>query len=174
MASSEMVIVARRVPVAVGVNVTLMVQFDPAATLDPQLSVCEKSPALLPVTEILEMFRSAFPVFVRVADLTALFVPTDWFPKEMLVGETLATVDVPVPESATVCGLPAAPSVIVRVAARLPLAEGLKVTLMAQLAPAATLDPQLLDCAKLLELLPVTAMLAMVKSALPVFVRVTV
>jgi hypothetical protein len=92
----------------------------------------------------------------------------------MLVGETLATVEVPVPERATVCGLPAAPSVIVSVAARLPLTEGVKVRLMAQLAPAATLEPQLLVWAKLLELAPVTAMLAMLKSALPVFVRVIV
>jgi hypothetical protein len=71
------VIVARRVPVAVGVNVTLIVQFDPAATIDPQLLVCEKSPAFVPETDILGTFISAFPVFVRVADLTVLPVPTD-------------------------------------------------------------------------------------------------
>jgi hypothetical protein len=72
-----MVIVALRVPVVVGVNVTLMVQFDPAATIGPQLLTCEKSPALVPETWILETFISAFPEFVRVADLTVLPVPTD-------------------------------------------------------------------------------------------------
>jgi hypothetical protein len=92
----------------------------------------------------------------------------------MLVGETLATVEVPVPERATVWGLPAAPSVIVSVAVRLPLADGLKVTLIAQLAPATTLDPQLLLWAKLLALEPVTTMLVMLKFALPVLVKVTV
>ena len=59
------------------------------------------------------------------------------------MGDTLATVVVPVPESATVCGLPAAPSVIVIEAERLPVLEGVKVTLMVQLALAATVDPQL-------------------------------
>ena len=61
----------------------------------------------------------------------------------MLVGDTLATVVVPVPESSTVCGLPAAPSVIVIEVERFPVLEGVKVTLMVQLALAATVDPQL-------------------------------
>ena len=44
---------ADRVPVAVGVNVTLIVQLAPAATLEPQLLVCAKSPGLVPVIEML-------------------------------------------------------------------------------------------------------------------------
>jgi hypothetical protein len=57
-------------------------------------------------------------------------------------------------------------------AVRVPLAPGLKVTLMAQLAPAATLEPQLLDWAKSAALAPETAMLVRLKSALPELVRV--
>jgi hypothetical protein len=59
-------------------------------------------------------------------------------------------------------------------AARLPAAEGVKVTLIVQLAPAATLDPQLLVCAKSPALEPKTAMLVMLKVELPELVRVTI
>jgi hypothetical protein len=65
-------------------------------------------------------------------------------------------------------------SVTVTAAAKEPLAAGVKVTLMAQLAPAATLDPQLLLCAKSLGLAPVSAMLVMLRDAVPVFFRVAV
>ena len=81
--------------------------------------------------------------------------------------------DVPVPERLTDWGLPVALSVMAMVAARLPLAEGVKVTLMVQLAPAATLDPQLLVWEKSLALAPKTATLLMFKDALPELVRVT-
>lgn len=48
---------------------------------------------------------------------------------------------VPVPESATVCGLPVALSVIVTIADRAPAVVGAKVTVIVQFAPAATLVP---------------------------------
>lgn len=50
----------------------------------------------------------------------------------------------PVPVSETVCGLPAAPSVTLTLAVRVPLAVGVKVTLIEHEAPAATDDPQVL------------------------------
>jgi hypothetical protein len=62
----------------------------------------------------------------------------------------------------------------VTAAVRVPLAAGLKVTLIAQLAPAATLEPQLLDWVKSPALAPDTAMLLTLKSALPELVRVIV
>jgi len=55
-----------------------------------------------------------------------------------------------------------------------PLAEGLKVTLIVQLAPAATELPQLLVSTKLLALEPETARLVMLRAALPELVRVIV
>lgn len=64
-------------------------------------------------------------------------------------------------------------SVMARVAARLLLADGVKVTLMVQLAPAATEVPQLLVWAKSPALVPETAMLLTLKAALPELVRVT-
>ena len=54
----------------------------------------------------------------------------------------------PVPVSATDCGEPAALSVTVMDPVRAPVAVGVKVTLMAQDAPAATEEPQVLVCAK--------------------------
>ena len=81
---------------------------------------------------------------------------------------------VPVPVRVIDCGLPVALSVRARAAVRDPLAAGLKVTLIVHLAPAATLDPQLLVCEKSLEPVPVIPMLVMLKAALPVLLRVTV
>src|SRR5205823_1091657 len=60
--------------------------------------------------------------------------------EDPVAGATVKSV--PVPESATVCGLPGALSVIVSVPMREPSAVGVNVTLTAQLAPAATLGPQ--------------------------------
>jgi hypothetical protein len=54
----------------------------------------------------------------------------------------------PVPVRATVCGLPPPPSVTETSAVRRPLAVGLKVTVIVQLAPAATLVPQVLVSVK--------------------------
>ena len=58
------------------------------------------------------------------------------------------------------------------VAVRVPVATGLKVTLIAQLDPAATLDPQLLVWAKSLASVPETATLVTLKSVLPELVKV--
>ena len=94
-------------------------------------------------------------------------------PKARLEGETDATGVAPVPERLTECGLPVALSEIVSDAVRLPLAEGLKVTLIAQAAPAVTLEPQLFVCVKSLAFVPETAIEEMLKSAVPESVRVT-
>jgi hypothetical protein len=99
-------------------------------------------------------------------------VPTTWLAKVRLVGEMLTAGAVPVPVRLTLCGLPAALSVRVIAAVRVPLAAGVKVTLIVQLAPAATLDPQLLVWAKSLALVPVTARLEMLNPALPELFRV--
>jgi hypothetical protein len=50
----------------------------------------------------------------------------------------------PVPDSGTFCGLPPPRSVIDTFADRVPVAVGVKVTLIEQLAPFATLLPQVL------------------------------
>ena len=68
--------VALRVPDADGVNVTLMLQLPPAATLEPQLLVSAKSEALLPVSVTLVRVSVAEPVLVSVTVWAALAVFT--------------------------------------------------------------------------------------------------
>ncbi len=62
-----------RDPPALGVNVTLIVQFAPAASEEVQLVVSPKSPR----AEILVMLRIALPEFASVTALAALVVPTN-------------------------------------------------------------------------------------------------
>ena len=66
VASSATVSVPLRVPVAVGANVTLIVQLDPAPRLEPQLFVCPKSPLLAPVNVMLVKFNTTPLVLERV------------------------------------------------------------------------------------------------------------
>jgi hypothetical protein len=95
-------------------------------------------------------------------------------PKLRLLEERLTTGLTPVPERVTVCGLPEALSLRVRAAVKDAALAGVKVTLMLQLPPAATLPPQLLLCAKSLGLVPASARLLMLKAALPVLLKVRV
>jgi hypothetical protein len=73
-ALSEIETVAERPPVVVGLNVTAMVQLAPPATLDPQVLVCEKSPAFVPVTPMLVMAKLLLPVLDSVTDFVLLAV----------------------------------------------------------------------------------------------------
>ena len=66
VALSVTVRVPVRVPPAVGVNVTLMVQVSPAATLAPQLFVCPKSPLLVPVNVMLVSVNAVLWALVSV------------------------------------------------------------------------------------------------------------
>ncbi len=81
------------------------------------------------------------------------------------------------PERPTLCGLPEALSATERLAVRVPVAEGVKVPEMVQLAPAASvlgLTGQVLVCAKSAALVPVRLMPVIESAAVPVLVRVTV
>ena len=95
-------------------------------------------------------------------------------PKATEVAERPTMEVVPVPERLTDCGLPVALSVMLMEAERFPLADGVKVTSMEQLDPAATLEPQLLVWLKLLALVPDTATLEMFRSADPESLKVMV
>jgi hypothetical protein len=75
---------------------------------------------------------------------------------------------VPVPLREAVCGLPAALSVNVTVPVALPEMVGARVTLIMQFAPAASVEPQLLVCAKF----ALAAILVMVSVAVPELVSV--
>jgi len=67
---------ALRVPVAVGLNVTLIVQLVPAARLAPQVWVWVKSPLLVPVMAMPLMLSAALPALERVIDCATLLAPT--------------------------------------------------------------------------------------------------
>jgi hypothetical protein len=81
---------ALRVPDAEGVRVTLMVQFEPAPTLDPQLLVWLKSLGLTPEIAILVMLNDELPGLVSVTVWALLVTSTDWFANAKLAGETAA------------------------------------------------------------------------------------
>ena len=66
VALSATVNVPLRVPVAVGVKVTLIVQFAPAATEAPQLLVWAKSPLFVPAMVMLVIVSAVLWEFVRV------------------------------------------------------------------------------------------------------------
>ena len=73
VALSEMVSEPERAPAAVGVKVTVSVQEAFAATLVPQLLVCEKSPEAV----ALLIVRAEVPVFFSVTVCDALAVVTN-------------------------------------------------------------------------------------------------
>ena len=75
----------------------------------------------------------------------------------------------PVPVSVTVCGLPDASSTKESEPVRVPAAVGVKLTETAQLAPDATVDPQLLTTAKS----PDGVMLVILSTSTPVLVTDT-
>ena len=130
-----------RVPIAVGVKVTLRVQLAPAARLALHVFISEKSPlTMMPI-----MLRAELPLLQSVTVCALLHVPTACAGKVREAGERLITgVATPVPVRLTVWVAGLALSVIVKVPVSEPATVGAKVTLRVQLAPAATVAPQLL------------------------------
>ena len=129
-----------RAPVAVGVNLTLIVQLAFTASDERHVVVSEKSPLMA----TLLIASAAVPPLVWVTVCAALVVPTVRETKVRLVGDRFAIGATPVPVRLTVCGLPVALSVTVIAPGWLPVDVGLNVTLMVHLAPAATEAPQVL------------------------------
>jgi hypothetical protein len=78
----------------------------------------------------------------------------------------------PVPASVTVCGLPGALLLMEMAALRGPIPAGVKVTLIWQLAPTGSEEPQALLCAKSPGFAPVMEMPEMASGVEPVFARV--
>lgn len=131
-----MLTVALLLPVAVGQNVTLILQLAPPLMPVPQSLVTAKSPALVPVILRLDRLRRAVSVLVRIVVLGVLVVLTAWVPNDNVFGLKLGTV--PVPLRTTACGLAGSASLMTKNPLRVPLAEGLKVTHTKQVSPAAS------------------------------------
>jgi hypothetical protein len=84
---------AVRVPLAVGVKVTLIAQLLPAATLPlvghVVAEVKAKSPGFVPLSAMPVILRAALPVLESVTACAVLAVPTPWAVKVRLAGERL-------------------------------------------------------------------------------------
>jgi hypothetical protein len=148
-------------PAAEDAKVTVTVQLLPAAIEEVHVVVSAKSPlTLIPLS-----VTAVVPVLLTVTDIPALVVPVGCCGNERLLGETatVAPAAVPVPVSATTWGLLSAESVKVREPVAAPAVTGVNVTPTVHVAPAATLDPQvLLATAKA----PLVAMLVKVMATL--------
>jgi len=97
---------------------------------------------LAPVSVMLLIVSVALPVLLSVTTFAGLVVPNTWLANTRLVGERVTAGAMPVPVRGTVYGLPAALSATLTLAVRVPLAVGVKTTLIEHEAPAATDDPQ--------------------------------
>ena len=137
LASSLMVTTLVRVPLAVGVNVTAIVQVSPAVTGVEVEQVVPVPRAKSPLAINAVMFRELVPVLVKVTDCAAAVVPTTVLPKVRLDGVSVTPGAIAEPLSVTVCVPPPALSEIVTTPVRVPLLVGVKVTATVQLPPAA-------------------------------------
>ncbi len=131
-------------PFSCGVKTTFTVQVPPAAKVDGlmgQLLVSEKLVTREPVIFRLAIEIAVVPLLVTVTVCGGLEVFSVMVPKLRLAGERLTTV--PVPVSATFCGLLGALSATFTVPVRVPALVGVKTTLMVQFAAATKLAGQL-------------------------------
>src|SRR5208337_3851045 len=163
-------------PATVGENVTWIEQLAPGARLgvlsQPLYPLKRVGPSGRRETPV--MVSTAVPVLASVTDCFALTVSRTCWPNERVDGKRFAAgAPAPVPLKLIVWGLPLALSVMETDALRDPVADGVNVTLIVQLAPAPTLVPQLFVWAKSPEFVPLRAMLDMLREALPVFESIT-
>src|SRR3989442_1299544 len=127
-ASSVMVTVAVRAPVAAGSELMMFVLLSPPPPEPPPLvhvmpAAMGKSPGLNPARTMLVMVRVFFFNDAATTEIYALSLH-DALPisKARLVGAKVTAGTIPVPASDTDCGLPGASSVMVTVAVRAPVA----------------------------------------------------
>lgn len=123
---------AERVPVAVGVNLTLIVQLPLAATDPPHVLVWEKSPGLVPLKAMFVIVRATLPVLFNVNVCAVLVEPRFWLLNVRLEVVVPAMGAFPLPVSVRICGLPLALSAMLNDPVRLKIPPGVNVTLIVQ------------------------------------------
>jgi hypothetical protein len=173
--------VAVRVPFALGVNSTLIVQLAPAASVPSGLHMplpvgngTPKSPAFAPLLVNPLKFTAELLVFVTVTLIGVLVVVSACEPNVKLVGVTVtvAVPGVPVPVSVTVCGLPVPVSVNVIAPVLVPVAVGLNVI---ENTHGGFSSPMLGHCASVAPAKsPLVTMLLKINGKFPLFDTVTV
>jgi hypothetical protein len=145
VAESVKVRLAARVPAALGLNTRVAAQLAFTERLAPHvLPETTKSDALAPVTATLLMVMGEVLPLVSVTVCGEELDPTAVLANAMLDGLAATTPLVPRPDSATVCGLLVSESLKLRIAVRAPVAVGPKTMFAVQLAPAASVAPQVL------------------------------
>jgi hypothetical protein len=92
---------AARLPVVVGLKLTVIVHVAFTATDAGQSFVCVKSPGSVPTRVMPLIVSGAVPVFRSVDVCAALVEPTSCEPKARLAGVSVTAEAVPVPERAT-------------------------------------------------------------------------
>ena len=150
-----------------GLRVIFIGQVAPASKELLQSFAGAYSPLSAPVIPIPPIASVAVPVFMSVTACGALVVPMLTLPKFSFEVDRLTEAASPVPVRLAVCGLPEALSLIESVAVRVPLAAGLKVTLIPQLAPAPKDEPQVFVCEKSPLFVPVIEILEILTAVLP-------
>ena len=141
---------------------------EPAARLDPQVvDEMANSPVVEGDTPVSE---PVFSLLASVNVLAALVPPTAVLAKVALAGVNVACA-LPVPVNDTLCGLPPALSVKLIAPVRVPTCVGVKVTLILQFFPAASVLPQALE---LMAKSPLGVMLVMFNVPVPVLDSVIV
>src|SRR5581483_672152 len=133
-----MVRFADRLPISAGLNVRTIVVLPPAEIV---IGSCrsagrENSAAFVPPMARLEIVSGPVPVLLITSD-RVLDASTHWLPKSRF-WFALKPGWVPLPWSAMVCGAPGALSVTTRLAARLPVPDGEKVTFTVVVWPGLT------------------------------------
>src|SRR5215472_4971366 len=124
-------------PAASGWNDTLMLQLDPGLSAAGQLFVWT-NPALM---LMLEIAKAAGPLEVRLTFLPPLCLPTKTLPNDRLSGDSVGAAFTPLPDNATLAGLPGASLVMLSVAEPGPSERGVNPTWMVQLLPGAVPGP---------------------------------
>ena len=181
-ALSEMLIDAVRLddPVAEGSNFTVITQDALTPRLCGQLFVSIKSVGFVPFKMIPDIPSEVVPGLDKVTFCGELAVPAGWAPNVRLEAESVIADATAVPVNDTVCGLPAALSLRLRLALFVPLDDGEKFIVTVQLAADASVPLEgqgLLPAGtipKLLAPLPLTVIPEMFSVPLPWFTTVTV
>lgn len=146
LASEASVSVALRAPAAAGVKLKVTVQLAPTAStpVGVQVPPRVKSPDAVPVSVSPLKVSAALPLLLTVTDWLALVVPSTCEAKVSVAAlSEICGVGAAVPEplSVTADGEPLALCVIVRLALRAPVADGVNASLIVHELDTATLPP---------------------------------
>src|SRR5262249_41622317 len=133
-------------PIAVGLNFTVTLQLAFAPIPVPQVLLCRKSPAFVPVMLMLEIFSGVLAVLVSISVCEGLTIATASSSNARLKAERETTV--PVPPIGMAFGLPGSDVLMPMPDCLQPFIVGVNVIEITQLALAESISPQVSVSAK--------------------------